>query len=216
NDIKLFGDFNFKVKKDKPNINAYEPYHFELIIEGVGNLDKLEKIDLKIPAAKVFASKAQKDYILTEDGYKGIWSQKFAIVSDKNFDFPNINYVFHEKKSNSIKSYEVKPFKVSVKELYRKEDLLDDVKEEKQIFKKEYLYYVLIFISGFLAGKIKISKNTKDNGNDNLTLKVESCKTLDELLVLLVVTDSVKYSDIINKIEYKKMALSEAKKQIIK
>ena len=214
NDIKLLGDFEFKVKKDKTSIDAYEPYHFELIIEGTGNLDKLEDIDLKIPGAKVFASRAQKNYVLTEDGYKGKWSQKFAIVSSKNFEFPNISYEFYEKKSNTLKSYEIKPFEVKVKELYKKEDLLDDVKEERNIFKTEYLYYILIFISGFLVGKIKI--NAKDVKNDNLTNKVQSCKTLDELLVLLIISDRVKYSDLIKKLESKSLSLQEAKKQFTK
>ena len=216
NDSELFGDFEFKIKKDEPSVDAYEPYHFEIIIEGTGNLDKLKPVELNIPDAKVFASEPKKEFRLFEDGYSGIWSQKFAIVSSKNFDFPNIKYRYFSKKSNKIEKYVLAPFRVEVKKLYKKDELLDNVEKQKIFFKKEYVYYMLVFMFGFLAGKIKFKTDKTHNGKKAFEKKLEEVGTLDELSVFLVINDLSKYSDIVNKIETQQISLSKAKKLVKK
>jgi hypothetical protein len=216
NDIKLVGDFNFSIKKDKPSVNAYEPYHFEIIIDGVGNLDKLEMIDLNITNAKVFTSKPKKEYTLTKDGYKGLWSQKFAIVASKNFQFPPIKYIYFSPSTKKQKEFEVKAFDVEVKELYKKDELLDKKDTSELVFKQEYLYYVLVFVLGFLLGKIKIKKEKTKHVDMDFKNKVDRCKSLDELLMLLVIKDSSKFCDIIDKIEKEQLGLAEAKKMVFK
>lgn len=214
NDIDLVGSFELSVKKDKPSIQAYEPYHVEIVVEGIGNLDKLKAIDINITDTKVFASKVKRDYVLSEDGYKGTWSQKFAIVSAKNFDFPNIYYKYLDSKSNTEKKLEHKSFSVDVKELYKKEDLLDKEEKSIDVFKLEYLYYFLIFLSGYLAGKIKIKNNRQKNIDEVFLKKVESCKSLDELLILLIINNDAKYVTIIDKIEAGELSLPQAKNYV--
>lgn len=215
NDKKLTGDFNFKVKKDKPVADAYEPYHFEIIIEGVGNFDKLREFDLNISNAKVFSSKPKKDYDMTKDGFSGVWSQKFAVVSGENFTFPSISYDYFDLKDKKIKKYETQSFEVEVKPLYKKEDLLDKEEPKKSYFKFEYIYYALFFIFGFLAGKIKINKKVSNGSDDPFKSKVKNCKNINELLTLLVINDAEKYMLVIKKIESQQIKLSEAKKAVL-
>jgi hypothetical protein len=211
NDTKLVGDFKFKVKKDKPVVNAYEPYHFELIIEGVGNLNKLEAQDVNIQDAKVFTTEPKEDYILTKNGYKGVWSQKFAVVSNNDFEFSKIEYEYFSSKSGSVENYVVEPFKVQVKELYKRKGLIDKTDNKKEFFKAEYLYYFLIFLTGFVVGKIKFQKTKIKKVDEEFSDKVKKCKNIDELLVLLLIRNSSKYCDIIKKLELKKLSLKEAK-----
>lgn len=215
NNMVLVGDLNFKIKKDKPSVSAYEPYHFEIIIEGSGNLDKLEMLDLNISDAKVFASKPKKDYTLTKNGYKGSWSQKFAIVASKNFQFPSIVYRYFNPFTKEQKEHELKAFNVEVKKLYKKDDLLDQKEDSELVFKQEYIYYILVFLTGFLLGKIKIKKQITKYADMEFKNKVESCKNIDELLIMLVINDASKYCDIIDKIEKKQLGLEEAKKILL-
>ena len=155
NDTRLVGDLSFKVKKDKPVVDAYEPYHFEITIEGIGNLDRLDSLDLNISDAKVFASKPKKDYKLTKEGYKGSWSQKFAIVASKSFKFPSISYKYFNPFTKDSKLYKLESFDVEVKKLYTKDELLDKKEKQEFVFKVEYIYYLLVFILGFFVGMIK-------------------------------------------------------------
>ncbi len=215
NTKKLVGEFNFEVKKDKPSVDAYEPYHFEITIDGVGNFESLEPVDLNISNAKVFSSEAKKDYEITKDGFEGSWSQKFAVVSGEEFVFPSISHSYLDLKTKEVKEFKSESFVVKVKELYKKDDLLDEKEHKKSYFKLEYLYYVLVFILGFLVGKIKLSKKVSNSSNDLFRGKVQNCKSTNELLTLLVINDANKYAYIIEKIESKRIGLSEAKKAVL-
>jgi hypothetical protein len=215
NNTKLVGDFKFKVKRDKPIVNAYEPYHLELIIEGVGNLNELEPQDIEISDAKIFTTKPKTNYTLTKSGYKGVWSQKFAVVSGEDFEFEKIDYKYLNTSSSELKTYTVKPFKITVNELYKKEDLLDEKPKQKELFKVQYLYYLLIFLAGFLVGKLKFSKIKTKKKDDEFSTKIRNTNNTEELLMLLVIRNSSKYCDIIKKLESKELSLKEAKNKLI-
>lgn len=212
NDIALVGGFNFKIKKDKPSIDAYKPYHFEITIEGIGNLDQLKPLDLNISGAKVFSTEPKKNYEINDGGFKGSWSQKFAVVSSESFKFPQIKYEYFDANLKQVKVYKSKPFEVEVRKLYKKEDLLDKKEEKSSFFKIEYLYYLLVFIFGFLVGKIKFKKTVPEKSDEIFKSKIDKCKNLDELLTILVINNSKKYAYIIEKIESKQIGLKEAKK----
>jgi hypothetical protein len=211
NNVKLVGEFDFSIKKDDARIDAYEPYHLEIVIEGVGNLDKLDALDLNISDAKVFSSKPEKKYSLTKGGYKGSWSQKFAIVAQNNIVIPEISYSYFSPKSKVVKSFKENSFELKVNKLYKKEELLDKEEPKEALFKKEYLYYLLFFLLGFLSAKIKIKTFKKNKQKDSFASKIDACKDIDELMVLLVINDSAKYANIIEKIEDKQIGLSQAK-----
>ncbi len=214
-DAELVGEFSFEVKKDKPNVDAYEPYHFEIIIKGVGNFEHLKPVDLNISGAKVFSSKPKKNYKITKDGFKGEWSQKFAVVSDENFTFPKISYIHFEPNTKLTKEFVSEAFDVGVKQLYKKDELLD--KEEvsqHSYFGMQHIYYFLFFVFGFLVGRVKLKKNSKKNANIEFEHKVNNLKNIDELLMFLVINDAKKYANIIKKIESKQIGLSEAKRLI--
>jgi len=212
NKLDLVGNYSFSIKKDDFKVKAYEPYHFEILIQGNGNLDHLKVLDLNISGAKVFSSKAKKNYSLTKEGYQGSWSQKFAVVSQKNFVFPQITYEYFDPKDAKRKIFVHKAFEIETVPLYKQEDLLDTIEEVPFIFKKEYLYYILSFVFGFLVAKIDLRKKVIIKNNNNFKKKVQMCKNMEELLLLLIITDASHYSDIIKKIESKELSLSQAKK----
>jgi hypothetical protein len=215
NNTKLVGNFKFKVKKDKPIVDAYEPYHLELIIEGVGNLNVLETQDINILDAKVFTTKPKVNYALTKSGYKGVWSQKFAVVSGGDFEFEKIGYKYFQSSSKKVKTHTIKPFKVRVNKLYKKEDLLDEKDEPKELFKIEYLYYFLIFLAGFVVGKLKFTKTKTKKVDDEFSRKIKKSNNIEELLMLLIVRNSSKYCDIIKKLESKELSLKQAKYKLL-
>lgn len=211
NSKKLVGEFKFLIKKDEVSLNSYEPFHYELIVEGVGNLDKIKPLDINISDTKVFTSKPKRNYILTKDGYKGRWSQKFAIVSKESFEFPSISYEYFDVIAKTLKSYSMDKFVVDIKELYKKEELLDLEDESRFVYKKEYLYYIFVFIAGFLVGRIKLHKADVSSQDKLFNEKIDLCKSLDELLLLLIINGSVKFANLIKMIESKQVSLQEAK-----
>jgi len=200
---KLVGNFEISVKKDDTKVKAYEPYHMEIIIKGNGDFDYIKPINFKIKNVKVFASEIIKKTKLTKDGYIGSWSQKFAFVSDKDFDIPALDIEYFSLNDKTKKTLHVDEVKLNVTKGYEKKELLDDVDEKFKIDYK-YIYYLLFFMAGFLLSKVKFKDRSKVNSKEEeFKQKLSKCKNMDELIFLLLLTDRNKYKNIIQKIEKK-------------
>lgn len=212
--VKLIGEFDIKIKKDDSKIKAYEPFHLTITIDGIGNLDGLEKLNFNNLDAEVFASEPQKEYTLTKDGYKGTWSQKFAFVSDKDFKIDGFEIKYFDLEQSKLKSLVFDKVNVEVTKAYTKVELLDDVEDESFTFNPEYIYYVLTFIAGFLLAKVRFKSNEIISKKEKtFKEKVKKTKTLEELQMLLILENTSKYKSIISQIDNGSIhSLSEVKK----
>ncbi|WP_324171066.1 hypothetical protein [Sulfurimonas sp.] len=213
----IVGNFSIEVKKAKKSINSYEPYHYEIIIDGVGNFKGLKPINLNIKGVKVFSQKIIKDIKLTRDGYKGRWSQKLAFVADKNFIIPSLKIKYYDIEQKKINELVVGSTRVNIQNVYVKEELLDK-KEEIFALNFDFVYYILTFIAGFILAKISSKKTkNKDIKSSIFEEKVKNTKSLERLLITLALEDSKTYKELINDIQNNKItSLSECKKIIIK
>ncbi|MFA6191362.1 MAG: hypothetical protein WC665_03320 [Sulfurimonas sp.] len=209
----LFGSLDMQIKKDELKVKAYEPFHMEITLKGVGNFDALKPYDLKIEGVKVFSQKPTENVTLTKDGLSGEWTQKFAFVGDKDFEIPATTFKYFDKNEQKIREIHFEAIKVEVSKAFTKEELIEADENEKSFLKLEHLYYLLTFIAGFLASKIKIKKSVIYTKDEIFLNKIQNAKSLEELCVLLALKDSKKYSDIILKIEKKEISsLTKAKK----
>ena len=214
---KLVGEFAVKVKKDIPKINAYQPYHLEIEIHGVGNFFNVAPVDFIIDGVKVFTQGAVLKSDFTQDGEKGVWSQKFAFVSEISFVIPEVSIEYFDLKSGKLNVLKVDGVHISVdKPAYKKEDLLD-IKGKKDFFyKKEFLYFPLIFLVGFLMAKIKLKRKKPQNRQEKLFLKcIKETTSLEKLCFLLVNKDAKKYEELISKIESKRLTSLKKAKNIL-
>ncbi|MDQ7045294.1 MAG: hypothetical protein Q9M32_05210 [Sulfurimonas sp.] len=211
----IIGEFTLEVKEDKKEIQAYEPYHLDVKISGLGNFDDIKAIKYTIDGVKVFSQKPLTQLTLTKDGYKGEWSQKFAFVAQKDFLIPDVEIAYFDKKTSSIKRLHIQKTQVKVQEIYKKEELLDEVSESLK-FNFEYLYYILTFLAGCLVSKIKF-KRSKMNSEDTLFVnKVNKIKSINELSILLILHNQKLFQDIIREMDSSEpISLVKAKKKAI-
>ena len=211
----LLGDFNIKIKKDKLIKKAFSPFHLEIKINGSGNFQDIKDIKFDINNVKVFSQKPTQELSLTKQGYTGTWSQKFAFVADKDFSIEEFKIEYMNPEDALKKNLIIKKIDVKVTKAYEKENLLDK-EEEIFEFSYDYLYLILSFISGFILAKIKFKKEkTIDNDSILFKEKLNNVKSLDELLIILVLQDCIKYDKIIKEIENKQItSLAQAKKSI--
>lgn len=213
----LSGEFEIEAKKNEPRVKAYEPYHMQILIKGAGNFSAIKPIEFKIDGVKVFASEVVANYILGEDGERGEWSQKFAFVSEKDFTIPDIKIEYFNLKTHKIESLGVDGTEVKVEGGFSKEELLDEPEPESFRFDYSYLNYMLVFIAGFLAAKIKIKKSSAPKGKKEIFhQKIDEAKSLDELMILLVLSGEKMYEKIIFDIESKKLTSLKSAKKILK
>lgn len=213
----ISGDFGIEVKKNEPRVKAYEPYHMQIVIKGVGNFSAIKPIEFKIDGVKVFAEEVTPYYRLKEDGERGEWSQKFAFVSDKDFTIPETKIEYFNLISQKIENLAFEGINVKVEGGFSKEELLDKPEPDSFKFNYSYLNYVLVFIAGFLVAKIKIKKSAALKGKKKIfSQKIDEAKSLDELMILLVLSDEKRYEKVIFDIETKKLTSLKGAKKVSK
>ena len=212
----LVGTFSLNIKEDSFDIQAYEPYHMEVIIEGVGNFNAIKPFEFSIDGVKIFSEEPKKELKLTQNGFKGTWSQKFAFVSEKDFTLPAIKLEYFDLKSKELQTLFQAQRAVKVKKAYVKEELLDDTPEDVPWqFSYEYIYYALTFIAGYLIAKIRLRTKTNEKKEQNFEQKLSSVQSLNELAVLLALQDAKKYEELLKKIETAEItSLGKAKKEL--
>lgn len=212
----LVGNFFLNVNADAPQVKAYEPFHMEVSINGIGNIDALKGFKFDIENVKVFSSVPKKEIILTKEGYSGKWSQKFVFVSDEDFVIPEIALEYFNIELTQVKILQTQAIKVEVEKAYVKEELLDVTGETFQ-FSYTYFYYLLTFIAGFLVAKIKIkTKPKKENVDKKFLQKVANSKSLKELAIVLTLENARKYNELILEIERKEsQSLKSLKKELV-
>jgi len=212
----LVGEFSLQIKQDEAKVKAYVPYHLELKIEGIGNFDALKDINYEIDGVKVFSEDVMSELKLTPRGYRGSWTKKFAFIGDKDFKVPAFEIEYFDLKSQTLKVLSFEGVEVKVLEAsYTKKELLDE-ETQKFTLNKEYIYYVLTFLAGFILAKINFKRVQKKTDLENgFCQKIQKSKSVEEVCVLLVLEDSIKYNVLVNEIESKKLtSLSKIKKLI--
>ena len=214
----ISGSFSVDITSDALEINAFEPFHLDVEISGEGHFDAFQAIGFNIENVKIFAQKPIKNIDLGKKGYKGTWNQKFAFVSSEDFTIPARNIEYFDIASHEIKNLHMKAINVKVKKAYKKSELLDEYEESYSFdFNREYIYFLLIFLSGYLLAKVKFKIKTKDTKNTQLRDKIQNAKSLNELSMLLILNNQRKFHDILTRIDTNEItSLNVAKNKAIK
>lgn len=214
---QLVGTLNLNAKYDEQNITQYAPYHLELSIEGEGDFNLIEPFTFAIEGVKVFAEKPIWDYTLEENGYKGVWKQKFAFVSEGDFTIPAKSLHYFNLQERADATLNTPQLHIHVKQSsFKKETLLDEVSQKRFVWKNEYWYYALTFLSGFLVAKIRFKKRVKrDHGDKALCEKIDKARGVEQVGILLIMEDAVKYKTVIEKIENKELTTPAQVKRLI-
>ncbi len=212
----MVGEFIFSVRQDKSELEAYEPFHLEFLVSGLGDFQVFKDFSYEIEGVEVFSEAAKEEIVLTADGYKGTWRKKFAFVSDKNFRIPVLEIKYFDLKEKKLKTLRFDGLEIVVSPAkFKKEQLLDD-KEEVLTFDTSYLYYLVTFIAGFLVAKIKFTKAKRRESQEELFCKrVEEVDSLEKLSFILVTQDAKKYENIISAIELKELTSLKKLKNLI-
>jgi len=172
----LVGVFSLTQRSDKTQKKAFEPYHLSIEIKGIGDFQTLKPIDFKIDGVKIFSEKPIKQLSLTKDGYSGMWKQKFAFVSQRDFIVPKVEIKYFDVNEHRIKTLKVNSKEVKIKGGFKKEELLDK-DEDSRPFSFDFVYYILTFIAGFLASKIKYKTKDINSKEENFIQKIQNSKS---------------------------------------
>jgi hypothetical protein len=234
----LVGAFELTLDLSHTAVNAYKPLNMTLHVKGIGNLDKLAPFELNIKDAEVFAEKPHKTFHVTPNGYEGEITQKFAIVSSKNYELPSFELRYFDLKTKRLKTLQSNPVVIEVNHAYSKEELLDEEQQSDTHTTAPLYLYVIIFIFGAVIGRLsdrfselfvgiatllqrlddmiwRISSQEKDEKKLEYLHAIRTSKDIKSLTILLIVKDASKYAPVIEALQTHKLTLKEAKHRAI-
>ena len=115
NGLELYGDYRIKATIDKKSVHANKPVNLTINVEGEGNVDDIKKFELDIDNVIVYADEPKISSKLIGDIYQGDFSQKVALIADRNFTIPAISLEYFDKTTKTVQTITTKPIDIEVK-----------------------------------------------------------------------------------------------------
>lgn len=216
--VDIYGNFKFETKIDKNSIKANEPVNLTVTIEGIGNIDDIDDFKIDIKDAIVYADKAEKKIYTNNKEELGKYTQKFAIVSDRNFTIEPLEFTFFDSVGEKVKTIVGKKFDIEVTgsiiktttaQLEKKtsgEDVKTKVVYDQTSKTKLILFtfagFLLGFLTAFLLG-FNFKRKSKEKVNLSLATKINKSKNDKELFshLLPFADKSEKMKELIKQLE---------------
>jgi hypothetical protein len=111
NNLEVYGDFRISADVDKREVKANKPVNLTIDIMGQGNIEDIKKFELDIPNAVVYSDELK----VSNSGItKGVVTQKIAIVADRDFTIPSLNFTYFDAKTKKPKTIKTAPIAIKV------------------------------------------------------------------------------------------------------
>ena len=197
--LELFGDFKIEATVDKKEVKANKPANLTITVKGVGNIDDVKKFELDIDGVVVYADEPKIKASFDDGKYGGEFTQKIAIIADKNYTIPAISLTFVDKKTNKPKTITTKPIEMKVLGASNKEISTPKIEtQNKQIKEKivpvkkiqqsvvkvpedsyiKYLFLLLgLFLGSFLTYMYSRYKNNRTKKERDISKQIKKAKT---------------------------------------
>lgn len=215
----LTGNFSLDVQIDKKQVQAYEPLHVLVRVEGRGDFDRFVPFELNISGVEVFAEAPEKRFELGPDGFSGAWVQRFALVAKEDFTLGAFGLDYFDPESGRARHLRSKAADIKVLPGAVPETLLDhDVKApEPWSWEWRWLYYPLTFLAGLVLGLNLKRAASKRGGGTEIRQQINRAESIKELLTLLVLSEEKGFADLIEALDVHQapMSLAAAKKEAL-
>ncbi|PIF04686.1 MAG: hypothetical protein CSA86_01090 [Arcobacter sp.] len=203
--INLIGDFSIKTTIDKDTVNQGDAVSYKLYIEGRGNIDDLDEINLDIKNTTIYDNPAKKEYNIVNNKYGGTYTKAYSIIGQSNFTIPSVEIKYFDKKTSSVKTIKSKEYFIKVKEKVAKKvklevlDTQQEIKSDKikKIDRKiitttdneKILYFIFGLLCGILLFGVFIlwKQRLKKRKEVPLITSVKKAKTPEELFKILLI-----------------------------
>ncbi len=211
NNLEVFGDYIIKASVDKRKVKANKPVNLTITIAGEGNIDDIKKFNLDIEDAVVYSDEPKISTKIENGKYVGTFTQKIAIIADKSFTIPPIEFRYFDSKTKKEVIKKTKPIHIEVigsktQTILKNESKTPSISKEKNKNREEkpsskeplkskkeedsYLKY-LFLVFGYLLGIFSAIgfnkiKNLKPKKDIPLIKEIKKAKSDRELFKVLL------------------------------
>jgi len=206
--LDVYGDFNIEAMVDKTEVQANKPVNLTIKITGIGNIDDIEKFNINLPDAIVYADEPKIKTYIKNGKYQGVFKEKVAIIADKSYTIPAIKFTYFDSKTNTKKTISTKPINIIVKggsavtttkntpKIEESKELKESINPQKTVKKiiikpnkkQNWLYFAIGLILGAILTLIivKFKPNKTKNKQIPLAKQILKAKTDKELYNILL------------------------------
>ncbi len=110
----LFGNYTIEAKVDRNETRANHPVNLTVTVKGSGNIEEIPDFEITSGEAVVYADKPVIKTRFTDGLSEGVFRQKFAFVSDRNFTIPALSLTYFDSATRTIKRIKTEPIPVTV------------------------------------------------------------------------------------------------------
>ncbi len=189
-EVDLVGDFTLKEHIQKTKINQYESINISYTLEGVGYEDADLKPIKSIKNVTIFSeiNDIYSKYIQQGNALKREYI--YALSAKENFTIPKVTFQAYSPKTGkyytlTTQKHTIQVTKIDTALLLDKEEYPQTKPFISVEALKEFLIYIIIFMSGFISAKYQsFSFKRKKHSKDFLDIK--DAKTAKKLLFILV------------------------------
>ncbi len=203
NNLEVYGKFNIKTSVDKRETKANKPVNLTVKIDGVGNIDDIKKFSLDINDVVVYSAEPNIKAGLNTGVYGGVFTQKIALIADKDFIIPSVKFSYFDKDLKKVVTKKTKPITIKVTGGNKKEIIPQistnqntkiDSAPKKQIENPNltqetgFLYLFVGFLFGILVsiGYYRFKGIKKVKKEIPIITKIKKSKTDKELFEILL------------------------------
>ncbi|MFK5881239.1 MAG: BatD family protein [Sulfurospirillum sp.] len=205
NNLEVYGKYNINASVDKTEVKANKPVNLTIKIDGVGNIDDIKKFSLDIDNVVAYSDEPKIRAGLNGGVYGGVFTQKVALIADKDFTIPPIKFSYFDKDLKKLVTKETKPVYIKIKGGNRAE--ITPKISTSQSFKSDnkqtgatpvntlitqntngYLYLFVGILLGILAsmGYVKFTKVKISKVETPIIKKIKKTKGDKELFEILL------------------------------
>lgn len=192
--IDLVGNLDILVKVDKKEVNAGEAVNLTIEVKGRANVEDIKAFDIHVSGAQAFKEEPIITHYLQEGKYFGSFTQKLAIVAERDFSVPGFELRYMDVETDTIKTITSEAIEIKVlnpvplvKEelkISRPNEELKDINVVDNTL--NVLQGMLLLLGGFILGLIASMIPWKKFFTKKKAKYIVSAKESKEVLQLLM------------------------------
>ncbi len=113
--LSIVGRFTISAEVDRTEVNASEAVNVTINIKGSGNFEDIKGFKPNIKGAGVFEEEPTTQAYIEKGKYKGVWSQKIALVPTHDVTIAPFTLRYFDLESNRTKTIQTRPITIHVK-----------------------------------------------------------------------------------------------------
>ena len=102
--VSLVGELEIEASVDKTEVNAGEAVNVDIRVKGAGNIEDLPAFEVHVDGAQAFKEEPKKTHYLRDGKYFGDFSQKLALVAERDFTVPAFKIRYMDVTTDTLKT----------------------------------------------------------------------------------------------------------------